>query len=56
MKKLRHILCLAASLPFVCKLPYAWQSIRTSPAERWNWCFALWAVLLLLAGLVSCNI
>ncbi len=51
MKNLRNFLCLAASLPFVCELPYVWRAIRTSPAERWNWCFALWAILLLLAGL-----
>lgn len=50
-KHLKHILFLAAaSLPFVCELPYAWRAMRVSPAERWNWCFALWAIVLFLAG------
>ncbi len=50
-KHLKHILFLtAASLPFVCELPYAWRAMRISPAERWNWCFALWAIVLFLAG------
>jgi len=51
MKHLRNIICLAVALiPFACELPYAWQAIRISPAERWNWCFGLWAIVLLLAA------
>ena len=50
-KHLKHILLLtAAALPFVCELPYAWHAMRISSAERWNWCFALWAIVLFLAG------
>ena len=50
-KHLKHILFLAAaSLPFVLELPYAWRAMRVSPAERWNWCFAIWAIVLFLAG------
>ena len=50
-KHLKHILFpAAASLPFVCELPYVWRAMRVSPAERWNWCFALWAIVLFLAG------
>jgi hypothetical protein len=50
-KHLKHILFLAAaSLPFVCELPYAWRAMLVSPAERWNWCFALWSIVLFLAG------
>lgn len=52
-KHLKPILFLtAATLPFVCELPYAWRAMRISPAERWNWCFALWSIVLFLAGVV----
>jgi len=50
-KHIKRILFLtAASLPFVCELPYALRAMRVSPAERWNWCFALWAIVLFLTG------
>ena len=46
------VLLCVSSLPFVLELPYAWRAMRISSVERWNWCFALWAVLLAISGVL----
>ncbi len=47
MKRAYSILLLCvSSIPFVLELPYACRAMQISAAERWNWCFVLWAVLL----------
>ncbi len=46
-KRLHFILLLCVSfLPFLLELPYCFHAMRISSAERWNWCFGLWAILL----------
>lgn len=50
------LLCALATLPFIWELPYAFHAMVISPAERWNWCFGLWALVLLsLACVLSCR-
>ena len=47
MKKLLPISALVISaLPFALKLPYCLQAMKSSPAERLNWCFLIGTVLL----------
>lgn len=47
MKRAYSILLLCVSaIPFVLELPYACKAMTISSAERWNWCFVLWAALL----------
>ena len=47
MKKFLPISALLASaLPFALKLPYCLQAMKSSPAERMNWCFLVGALLL----------
>ncbi|MBR6372596.1 MAG: exosortase-associated EpsI family protein [Victivallales bacterium] len=55
MKKPWKILSLAlAMLPFIWELPYVFHAMAISPAERWNWCFLILALLLLLlAGIIA---
>ena len=55
MKKPWKILFLAlAMLPFIMELPYVFHAMAISPAERWNWCFLILALLLLsLAGIIA---
>ena len=55
MKKPWKILVLAlATLPFIVELPYVFHAMAISPAERWNWCFLILALLLLsLAGIIA---
>ncbi len=55
MKKSWKILFLAlATLPFIWELPYVFHAMAISPAERWNWCFLVLALLLLsFAGIIA---
>ncbi|MBR4675600.1 MAG: exosortase-associated EpsI family protein [Victivallales bacterium] len=47
MKRSHSIVLLCASfLPFLFELPYCFHAMRISSAERWNWGFGLWAILL----------
>ena len=51
MRKWWKILCCAlALLPFACELPYIFHAMGVSPAERWNWCFGILALVLLSIG------
>ena len=54
MKKsvLFRLLLGVSFLPFLLELPYCIRAMRISPAERWNWCFALWAILLAAVAVV----
>ena len=55
MKRSWKILILAlAMLPFISELPYMFHAMAISPAERWNWCFLILALLLIsLAGVIA---
>jgi hypothetical protein len=47
MKKHLPILPLLLSLvPFAVKLPYCFEAMKSSPAERFNWCFLVGAIFL----------
>ncbi|MBQ7649847.1 MAG: hypothetical protein IJS15_02750, partial [Victivallales bacterium] len=42
---------LISALPLALKLPYCLQAMRSSPAERLNWCFLIAAFLMATAAL-----
>ena len=45
-RKLCFLVLGLSTLPFLFELPYAFKAMQISSAERWNWCFIIWAGLL----------
>ncbi len=53
MKRVSAILLLTLSLlPTALEVPYCVNAMRFSPAERWNWCFWLGGLLVLVATVI----
>lgn len=47
MKRIYVIILVGLScLSLIFELPYAFRAMQISSAERWNWCFIIWAALL----------